>query len=71
LIKTLVSLQRRQAESVLAMVLRMKLIEKNIKDSYMVEQASPSVQRISTLGLWIPALFKLKKIKIAESKNES
>ena len=49
----------------------MKLLEKNIKDSYMLEQASQSVQRISTLGLWIPALFKLKKIKIAESKNES
>ena len=27
----------------------------------MVEQASPSVQRISTMELWIPALFKLKK----------
>ena len=41
----------------------MKLLEKNIQDSYMVEQASPSVQRISTLELWIPALFKLKKNK--------
>tara|TARA_B100001079_G_C15997039_1_gene334374 strand:+ start:75 stop:209 length:135 start_codon:yes stop_codon:yes gene_type:complete len=44
----------------------MKLLEKNIKDSFMVEQDSPSVQRISTLGLWIPALFKLKIIKIAD-----
>jgi len=38
-----------------------EIARKKQKDSFMVKQASPSVQRISTMELWIPALFKLKK----------